>query len=269
MAITKANSRVEPVVQGMVEAILAGKYATGQQLPTETELQRAWGVSRSVVREAMKVLASQGLVRIEQGRGSFVNESLDGPLRTQLQLMLRRGAIAEGDPAAQEAGEWSHLMEVRRVLEVEVARWAALRASPANIAAMEAAIVAMRERPDEPAGYVDADLAFHRALAAATGNPLWPALLNGLNDLLRRYREAGFRGAPGALQAARQHQAILDAVRARDADACVEAMKKHLKMSERDLEKRGGRRPAKTTTRANAAKAVKSYPKTGRNEYGG
>jgi GntR family transcriptional repressor for pyruvate dehydrogenase complex len=96
----------------------------------------------------------------------------------------------------------------------------------------------LKNSPNEPEGYVDADLAFHRALAEATGNPLWPALLNSLNDLLRRYREAGFVGKDGVLFAARQHQKILDAVKSRDAQDAHDAMESHLKKSEQDLKKR-------------------------------
>jgi len=95
----------------------------------------------------------------------------------------------------------------------------------------------MRARPTLPEGYVDADLAFHHALAAATGNPLWSALLDSLNDLLRQYRVASFHGRESALIAARQHQKILDAVQARDAALAATEMRAHLRRSEQDLKK--------------------------------
>jgi Transcriptional regulators len=180
------------------------------------------------------VLASQGLVRIEQGRGTFVSDSDTTSLSTQLSLALRRPRGAAFLPAAEE---WATLLDVRRVLEVAVAERAALGAGAAEIAAMQAAIDEMRERPAQPAGYVDADLAFHRALAAATGNPLWSALLDSLNDLLRRYREASFRGRESALRAVRQHQKILDAVKNQDASGAAAAMRQHLRYSEQDLQK--------------------------------
>ena len=240
-----SNNRVEPVAQGVAQRILDGEFAPGQRLPTESELQSAWGVSRSVVREAMKILASQGLVRIEQGRGTFVCDASETPLSAQLELTLRRSTPGQS-AGAETPEDWAHLLDVRRVLEVAVAERAATQASADDIAAMEAAIADMHEKPDEPTGYVDADLAFHRALAAATGNPLWPALLNSLNDLLRRYREAGFRGARGALLAARQHEAILEAVRAGDGVAAAAAMQEHLRKSEQDLKQRAG---AKITKR--------------------
>jgi DNA-binding FadR family transcriptional regulator len=230
-------NRLEILTQELTGRIVAGEYAAGERLPTETQLQEQWGVSRSVVREAMKVLASRGLVRIEQGRGTFVTLSHTASLATQMTLALRR-PLDQSTPAAGEGvDEWAALLDVRRVLEVAVAERAARHANATEIAAMQSAIDEMRERPAQPAGYVDADLAFHRALAAATGNPLWSALLDSLNDMLRRYREVSFNGRESALVAARQHQKILDAVQARDAAGAVAAMRAHLRRSAQDLKK--------------------------------
>ena len=230
-------NRLDNLTQELTTRIVSGEYAAGTRLPTETQLQQQWSVSRSVVREAMKVLASQGLVRIEQGRGTFVSHSDTASLTTQITLALRRPHHESTPAAAEGVSEWAALLDVRRVLEVAVAERAAQHASTLDVAAMQAAIEEMRARPTLPAGYVDADLAFHHALAAATGNPLWSALLDSLNDLLRRYREASFHGRESALMAARQHQKILDAVQARDAVLAATEMRAHLRRSEQDLKK--------------------------------
>jgi GntR family transcriptional repressor for pyruvate dehydrogenase complex len=233
-------SRLENLTRDLTSRIVGGEYSPGERLPTETQLQENWGVSRSVVREAMKVLASQGLVRIEQGRGTFVSDSDSAPLTTQITLALRRPRAGSTPSLSDGVGEWAALLDVRRVLEVAVAERASQHASENDFAAMQNAIEEMRARPAQPAGYVDADIAFHRALAFATGNPLWGALLDSLNDLLRRYREASFRGRDSALMAARQHQEILDAVQSCDAAAATEAMRLHLQRSEQDLKKEQG-----------------------------
>jgi len=230
-------NRLENPTQELTARIISGELAPGTRLPTEAQLQTQWSVSRSVVREAMKILASQGLVRIEQGRGTFVSHSDTRSLTTQITLALRRPHKGSTPSASEGVGEWAALLDVRRVLEVAVAGRAARHGNANDIAAMQNAIEEMRARPTLPAGYVDADLAFHHALAAATGNPLWSALLDSLNDLLRRYREASFNGRESALTAARQHQKILDAVGMRDANAAEEAMKAHLRRSEQDLKK--------------------------------
>jgi DNA-binding FadR family transcriptional regulator len=232
-----AVNRLEILTQELTERIVAGEFVADERLPTETQLQAQWGVSRSVVREAMKVLESQGLVRIEQGRGTFVNPSHTTSLATQMTLALRRPVDGSTPAASEGVDEWAALLDVRRVLEVAVAERAAMHASPIDIEAMQHAIEVMRESPALPAGYVDADLAFHRALAAATGNPLWSALLDSLNDMLRRYREVSFNGRESALVAARQHQKILEAVKARDTTKAVVAMRTHLRRSALDLKK--------------------------------
>ncbi len=243
-------SRLENLTRDLTSRIMSGEYSPGQRLPTETQLQEKWGVSRSVVREAMKVLDSQGLVRIEQGRGTFVSDSDSAPLTTQITLALRRPRAGSTPCAGEGTGEWTELLDVRRVLEVAVAERAAQQASESDFAAMQSAIEEMRARPAQPVGYVDADIAFHSALAFATGNPLWGALLDSLNDLLRRYREAGFRGRDSALTAARQHQEILDAIRSGDAVAAANAMRAHLQRSEQDL--KNERQSQSITNPANA-----------------
>jgi len=219
--------RLETVVNGMEQRILQGVYAPGERLPGESSLQVEWGVSRSVVREAMKMLASRGLLSIQQGRGTFVSESTETPLRDQLAITLQRSSGGETN--------WADLLEVRHVLEVEVAGRAAGRARTADLDEMRAAVAEMRSHPDQPKGYVDADLRFHRALAEATGNPLWIALLNSLNDLLRQYREEGFRGKDSALHAADQHEQILQAVEHDDSTAARQAMQRHLQRSQQDI----------------------------------
>lgn len=271
--MNQASTRLETLTRELTALIVGGEYSAGARLPTEAQLQQQWGVSRSVVREAMKVLESQGLVRIEQGRGTFVTRSDTHSLTTQITLALRRPLGASTPAAAEGVGEWSTLLDVRRVLEVAVAERAAIGAREADLVAMQAAVDEMRERPSQPAGYVDADIAFHHALAAATGNPLWSALLDSLNDLLRRYREVSFSGRESALAAARQHQKILDAVRARESTAASAAMHAHLRRSEQDLKKElaqhknqarsQGEAEAKTGPKAKPQAGHKARPKTG------
>ena len=236
------NGCLNTVVSGIRETIFNGEFRAEQQLPTETQLQEQWGVSRSVVREAMKILSSQGLVRVEPGRGSFVNSADITPLRQQIEWTLLRGLIPEKD-AAESApfDEWDALLDLRLVLEVGAAERAARHALPAHLEAMSRAIAAMRAHPGDVAGCGRDDLDFHLALAQATRNLLWAALLGSFHDLLRRYLELGHHGPSNALQTADEHGAILDAVRAGDQTAAAMAMRKHLDSSQHDLEKARGK----------------------------
>ena len=223
---------LETVVEGFTQRILAGEWAPGARLPTESELQEQWGVSRSVVREAMKILASQGLVSVEQGRGTFVAQDDTAALGRQIEWALRRG----GAMPVGASDIWDNLLDVRRVLELAAARRAAQHATESDVAAMRQAIAAMRARPDDSAAHRQSELAFHRALAAATQNPLWVALLASFNDLLARYFDFSYFGADNALFTADEHAEILRAVESGDEDLAAEAMRLHLQSSERDLD---------------------------------
>ena len=226
------------VLDGTRHSIIAGDFRPGERLPTESQLQEMWGVSRSVVREAMKVLESQGLVRIEQGRGTFVSDSTHNePMRQQLEWALLRAAPHdEATGAAPPLDQWDALLDVRLVFEVGAAERAARHAGAADLAAMQEAIAKMRGCPDDAAACSEVDFDFHRAIARATRNPLWPTLLGSLHELLRRYLELAHHGPQNALMTAGEHEAVLAAIRAGDGPAAAEAMRRHLQTSGHDLE---------------------------------
>jgi GntR family transcriptional repressor for pyruvate dehydrogenase complex len=226
-------SLLEPIVARITEGILNGQYAVGERLPSEAQLQEEWGVSRSVVREAMKVLSSRGLVRIEQGRGTFVCAADAALMQEHLSMALRNTSMSKTGGSGKD--DYDHLLDVRRVMEVAVAERAAQFASKDDLRDMEAAIAAMRERPDDTISCANADLLFHSILARSAANPLWPAILGSLNDLLRRLLQIAYHGRENALSTASEHQAILEAVRARDAEAASKAMRAHLETSGKDL----------------------------------
>lgn len=228
-----AESSLEPILETLTQRITSGEYAAGQRLPTETEMQSEWKVSRSVVREAMKILASQGLVSIQQGRGTFVNEANHAAVQNHLEMTLMRSG--QGGDAAHSGDQFDYLMDVRRVMEVAVAERAANAATEADIRDMESTVDAMREFADDAAACADADLLFHRVLARAAGNPLWPAVLDGLNGILRQLQVMGHHGRENALQTANEHEKIIAAVASGDAAAAIEAMRAHLDSTGKDL----------------------------------
>lgn len=226
------------MLQGTSRRILGGEYAPGSKLPTEPQLQAEWGVSRAVVREAMKILESQGLVRIEHGRGTFVTESNTEPLRRQIEWTLLRSAGGSGGTEGAEEGGpdlWDHLLDIRHALEVSGAERAALHANAEDIGEMQSSIDDIRAAPEDVATCSQADLRFHRALAGATRNPLWPALLSSMHDLLYQYLQMSQLGPENAMRTADQHERVLAAIRAGDAAAAAAAMNEHLETSRQDL----------------------------------
>jgi GntR family transcriptional repressor for pyruvate dehydrogenase complex len=235
------KSPLESVVTGVREQILSGKYPPESRLPTEPKLQSEWGVSRSVVREAMKMLVSQGLIRIEQGRGMFVSSQGNAPLKQQLEWTLMRDArfaarssegVAQKDSTLEQ---WDALLDIRQVLEVGAAQRAAVGITNDELLVMAESIESMRSHPMDAVACADDDLVFHGAIAAATRNPLYPAILNSLNDLLHVYLELSHHGSDNALKTAEQHQAIYDAIRAKDVNGSADAMRNHLESSVHDL----------------------------------
>jgi DNA-binding FadR family transcriptional regulator len=206
------------------EKIISGEFPEKSFLPPERELCETMGVSRTVIREAIKFLESRGLVRIERGLGMIVQEAQSAPVTENLKLLLRRrGHVIED------------LLEVRKMFEVGVAGLAAARRTETNLAAMAQSLKIMQEKPGEPEGYVDADVEFHAELARASQNPVVVALLEPLRDLLKESRTQSFAGPKMVKVRHRQHELILERIRAKDVAGSQEAMRAHLVDTEKDL----------------------------------
>ncbi|MCX7841281.1 MAG: FadR family transcriptional regulator [Anaerolineae bacterium] len=213
----------EQVVAQIEKQILDGKLCCGDRLPTERELAQQFRVSRTVIREAVKALREKGLVQSHPGRGTFVTDGTARAARQSLELML--GVSASGDATA--------LMEVREILEPEIAARAAERATPEQIEAIRCVVTGMERALRDADAFVEGDLQFHLALAHATHNPLIPALLNPIVDLLREQRKRTFRRG-GAAHGQYHHKKILAAIERRDAEAARAAMRAHLQQVRRD-----------------------------------
>lgn len=214
------------VAEILCERILSGEFPEKSLLPTERELCKSMAVSRTVIREAVKVLESRGLVRIERGRGMMVQEPQPGPVGESLRLLLRRREHVIED-----------LLEVRKMLEIGIAGLAAERRTDANLEAMRRSLEVMRQKPSEPAGYVDADVQFHTEIARSAQNPIVLVLLEPVAELLRESRQRSFSGPRMVKLRTRQHAEIFKRITAGDAEGAREAMRRHLSDTERDLAK--------------------------------
>jgi len=214
----KTSRLYEQIVQQVEESILKGQLKPGDQLPAERDLAQRFGVSRTAVREAVKALREKGLVEAYSGRGTFVTNGTSHAIRQSLDLMIRIN---------QQEG-WTHLAELRYILEPEIAALAAPRIEEQLLATMREAVAAMERSLHDPDAYVEADLDFHLALAESAGNPLVLSLLDSIVGLLREQRSRIFNVAGGPERGQFHHKRILAAVEARDADAAREAMRAHL-----------------------------------------
>jgi GntR family transcriptional repressor for pyruvate dehydrogenase complex len=187
-------------------------------------LGEQFGVSRTVVREAVKALCEKGLVDSHPGRGTFVTDGTSRSVRHSLGFMMQIGAT----------GGLGNLTQVREILEPEIAALAASSASQADIAALRQAVATMDGALGDADAFIEADLAFHLALAEATQNSLIPTLLDPIVDLLREHRKRIFdtRGAPQRGQ--HYHKKIFDAVLQGDCEAARQAMREHLRQIKMD-----------------------------------
>lgn len=212
--------------------IVDGHYAAGDKLPREADLMHEFGVSRTVVREAISSLQAGGRVETRHGVGSFVLSPQDAlPFRIEHeQLGILTDVIS--------------LLEVRIGLETESAALAAQRRTFADLSKIRGALDAFVQALNEGRDAVDADLAFHRCLAQASGNSHFADLLEAIGSRgVPRHRlgkdDPLKAGRSAYLQRVQQeHEAIYNAIEAQDSEAARAAMRTHLSNSRDRLRRR-------------------------------
>lgn len=207
------------VASSISREIAQGRLKPGDQLPTEQSLAATFGVSRNVVREAIARLRSEGRIWSQQGRGAFV---ADASIGTVLTIDYE---------ALQRADSFRSLFELRGILEVQAAALAARRSTDADIAAMEAALEVMRTAPYGSVAWLKNDLEFHRAVAEATRNAYMGQFLVFVSERVRdSILAAGNQQKSDDMARVTlgEHERILAAIVAGDAEAARLAMQDHL-----------------------------------------
>jgi GntR family transcriptional repressor for pyruvate dehydrogenase complex len=225
----------EQIVQQIEESILQGTLKEGDQLPAERELAQQFGVSRTAVREAIKALHEKGFVDAFPGRGTFIANGNSNSMRQSLDRILKSGT---SDGAA-------HLVEIREILEPEIAALAAARADDQDLATMREAVSVMDNARHDADAFIEADLDFHLSLAEAAANPFVLSLIDSIVGLLREQRMRIFYVDGGPERGQIHHKRILDAVERRDSREAREAMQAHLRQVREDSRNApGDREPA-------------------------
>lgn len=232
-SLTRRHSRTlaEEAVEALTASIRTGRLKPGDRLPTETEIMLQLGVSRTVVREAISRLQARGLAEIRRGIGTFVTQPSENPLRIPTS-------------AVDTAMDALSLLEVRIALEVEIAMLAAQRRTTEQLEGIRQALdtlVALEFDADaERQQAIDADYAFHLALAQATGNQHFLELITHLGrraiprsrlsidtSMHQRYLQ----------QLNQEHRLLFIAIQAQDPMAASEAARNHLLNSKGRLER--------------------------------
>lgn len=216
----KPANLTDQVSSAMTARIAAGAFAPGSRLPTEQALSSEFGVSRTVVREAISRLKSEGLVETRQGSGAFVAQN-------------RLGMPFRIDPVSLDSFEATiEILELRLAVESEAAALAAERASAAQLEAIGRALAAVRAAFERGDDGVEEDLMFHRAIAEATNNSKYVDLTEFLERYVRHQIQiTGGRTARASRMAETQseHQRIFDAIGARDGDAARACAREHFR----------------------------------------
>jgi len=217
----------EQVAEQLLGQIGSRHLRPGDALPSERELTENFAVGRSSIREALRMLESQGLITSVNG-GAFVVADAANPLNSSLQLVF----------ALDDATGVHDLFELRRIIDCEAAALAAERRTDDQLEEMSLAIAAMEETlPAHDEAFVLADLRFHLAIAEATGNRLILYSMQAARDVVRQALEQVVNVPRSPESAIVEHRAVLEAVTARNPDWARNAMRDHLQRVERDAEK--------------------------------
>jgi GntR family transcriptional repressor for pyruvate dehydrogenase complex len=214
----------EQIVLQIEELMQKGVLKAGDQLPAERELAQQFGVSRTAVREAVKALREKGLVEAYAGRGTFVTDGTSHAMKLSLDRMLRLG----------QSEDSSFLVEVREILEPEIAALAAERSEAQHLTAMREALAVMDGARSDPDAFIEGDLDFHLALAEAAGNPLILSLIDSIVGLLREQRTKIFSVDGGPERGQYHHKRILEAIEHRDPQGARDVMRAHLRQVRED-----------------------------------
>ncbi|MCC2635398.1 MAG: transcriptional regulator, GntR family-like protein [Ramlibacter sp.] len=198
-------------------AIVGGRYAVGASMPPEPLLGEELGVSRTVVREAVKSLVAKGLVTTGPKVGTRV-------LAPEYWNWFDPDVIVWQTQAGLTREFLRDLQELRRVIEPAAVRIAAERATPADIAEIEAAFAGMKKAVEQGGDYVASDLRFHQGLLRACHNRMMVQMSKALSALLRTSFEVSTSRKDGPRNSLPLHRAVVDAVIAHDADAAERAI---------------------------------------------
>lgn len=213
--LKRPASLADEVASDLRRCIFGSVYKQGQQLPTEKLLSESYGVSRTVIREAVAQLKTEALVDVRQGAGAFVAASG--------QRLFRIG----GTPSSFDS--LRHIYELRSAVEVGAARLAAERRTSSDVRQLERLI----EEMDDPATRANADTNFHLAIAAATANDIYARFVAFIGNTLSSTIQSAventiLRHATQQALVIAEHRAIADAIIIGDAARAASAMSEHL-----------------------------------------
>jgi|SRR5579862_4209210 len=229
--IGRSASLVDTVVDQVQKLIANGRLESGARLPKETELVEKFGVSRTVLREALGRLEATGLVTIQRGRGMFVGGSNDV---AQCARFMRNAMTLTSKDLAQ-------FVEFRRVIEVQAARRAAERATPEDLDELDRLCRRMNDRDVPFEDSVRLDFEFHLKIVEIGGNQLMHSALGIIQEFIMTAMAKSTPNPRDHDNSRRVHQELVRALRTGDPEVAEKAARAHMDLSEGSLKERDRR----------------------------
>ncbi len=225
-------NKIQPIFRGQnlsirvankIEAMIRNsELKIGEKIPAERVLCEEFQVSRTVIREATRFLMAKGLLYSQAGDGTYVRNVQSGDVSDYLGLHISM----QDTPASID-----DFLEIRRALEIQIAKFAAERANENDIEALETNLKEMQKYKQNPEEFAKIDLEFHILLAKATHNPLFEILLNPLMDSLLEVINLALKYEKAVTEATHFHTSILKKIKAHDVPAAGQEMADHLVQS--------------------------------------
>ncbi len=217
--IEKQLTLSEKIEQQILAAIQQKIFLPGDKLLGEMELAHNFGVSRTVVREALHRLAGRGDVEFRKNSGVYVSTNQYSSLTDSLYHLLE-----------MKCGNSSllNIAMVRLIIEPEVARMAAAEAAEEDITAISNLLVKMEDNINDPKNMIRYDIEFHRSILMATKNPIFPVIMEPIFQLMYKFISQTYEYPHSPLLALNNHHSILHSIEQKDGEGAFQAMKVHL-----------------------------------------
>src|SRR5918997_702888 len=217
-AVDRRPNLYEVVSDRLLAAIRQAGLTPGSKIPSERELGEQFGVSRTVVREAIRHPAANGVLEARSGSGVRVANIGHNGVSESIELFLTRNGPVDPEK----------VNEVRQCIELQTVAYAAERATEEQLRTIRAECEKLSGLKGHSEEASQADVAFHRAIAEASGNELFLVLVDSLAEVMLDIRRATLRDPGRAAVTLQQHRRIAEQLEARDPAAAVEAMRQHL-----------------------------------------
>jgi GntR family transcriptional regulator, transcriptional repressor for pyruvate dehydrogenase complex len=224
IAISQRPPAAQQIAHQLLEYFVSGKVNPGDRLPSERQLAEKLGVSRSIVREALKSLGMLSIIKVTPGGGYYLQDVPSNLLPRSVEWGLLLGERHTED-----------LVEARGFVEVAVARLAAERRDEKALSQLQDLLAQMKEARNDPKKFVDADVAFHIALSEACQNSAFRDILSGMRSLLDVWVRRVIYAAEDLGPRYRRHLAIFEAIKKRDSEAAAQAMAEHMASASKHL----------------------------------